>query len=395
MAIKKFYVKNPKENSLYDRKENKYFTWGYDIWLNGQRRQERGFLSQQDAKDAVQSLKQREKLDRLGVVAPSKIPYLIELFQKKLDSMEGQDRVRAKRVFKDFLSLKDLPRNLKVNDLKKAHIQLYIDKRLKDGIMRSTIRRELVPVIAALNSADDYFDVLEDYRPPKKPKLKIPKARKKVIITLDHRKQILEYLLSPRFEAEKWPQEYAARRRTGLFLQMCLLTASRPGEIAKLKRSQVDWASGVLEIVGTKTRFVKENPIRTLRITPTIAAILKERWDKAPGDFLFTRGGKVTGRMYECLKAACEATCVAYGRDTLDGITFHTARHTATTELSRSNRLDTKNIGAFTGHSDENMTLYYTQTAPEILDIAGEVLEEKMGKNLYRGEFLESNSENN
>jgi hypothetical protein len=41
------------------------------------------------------------------------------------------------------------------------------------------------------------------------------------------------------------------------------------------------------------------------------------------------------------------------------------------------------------------MTLYYTHTAPEILDIAGEVLEEKMGKNLYRGEFLETASENN
>lgn len=393
MAIKKYYVGRPKDGYPYDRKENKYFSWGYKIYVNGSPREERGYFTREAVETVVKKLKENAKLERLGVTPPSKIPFLIELLQRKLDTMTGPDRVRAKRVFADLL--KHLPKKFKVTDLKSAHLQLYIEKRLADGISASTIRRELVPVVAALNSAEIFFSELEGYRPPKIPRPKIPKTRKHKIIALAERRKILEYLLSPRFATEKWPQAYDSRRRTGLFLQMCLLTASRPGEIAALKRSQIDWPSGILQIIGTKTRFVTENPIRTLRITPTIAAILHERWDRAPGDFLFTRGGKVTGKMYRCLAAACEAVGVKYGKNVLDGVTFHTARHTATTELSRSNRLDTKNIGAFTGHSDANMTLYYTHTAPEILDIAGEILEETMGKNLSHRDFLESNSENN
>jgi integrase len=393
MAIKKYFVARPKDGFSYDRKQNKYFSWGYDIWLNGARRQGRGFATRGAAEKAAQTLKEKRQNEILGILPGSDVPYLIELFQKKLDDMSGPDRTRAKRVFKEFLQL--VPKKLKVPHLKKSHIKLYVLKRQSENVSASTIRREMVPIVAALNSADEYFEALEDYRPPKIPRPKVPKLRKNITINFEDRSKLLRYLLAPRKETETQAKIAEARRRTGVFLQFCLLTVSRPGEVASLKRSDVDWHAGIVTITGTKTRFVTENPIRRLRITETMAEILKERFEKSKGDFLFTRGGKVTPRMYKVLKEACEKCNIKYGGRILDGISFNTTRHTSTTELARSNKVDTKTIGGFTGHSDETMTLYYTHTNDKQMEIASQELEEMMGKNLYGGEFLESKSENN
>lgn len=387
MAIRKYYVSRPKEGYRYDRKENKYFSWGYDIWLDRTRQSERGFFTREHAEDAVKALREQHKNARHGITPPKDDPFLIELFQKKLDSIgTRRDRQRAKRVFKTFLEL--LPENIRVIEIKTAHLNAYKEKRIADGVKNSTIKREMVPIIEVLNNADHYFAELEGYRPPRKPKISIPKTRKTVTIGMDARQKILKYLLGPRKDSERLSHA-AARRRVGLFLQFCLLTVSRPGEIASLRKSDVDLQAGRLIIHGTKTQH-KENSDRHLLITPTMRSILIERFEINSGDYIFTRGGKVTGKMYDCLKAACEAVGVKYGKNDPDGIIFYTARHTATTVLAHSNRVDTKTAGDFTGHSDETMTLYYTHTSPETLEIAGEVLEQNMGNILLDGEFLES-----
>lgn len=388
MAIKKYYVNSPKPDYPYDRNARKYFSYGFDIWINGARRQERGFPTKQDAETAVKTLRSKK-------TRSSADPYLIELFQKKLDDMPaGKDRVRAKRVFNAFLKCTG-DKKIKVTDVKKAHFKAYTIERVKAGVSLATIRREFVPVAAALNNAGEYFEALEDHRPSKIPWPQVPRARKHRTISAQERSRLLEYLLEPRRPTEHQPKMYEARRRTGLFLQFCLLTASRPGEVARLRKANIDWPAGTVAIVGTKTRKTDPDPVRVLRITPTMAAILKERESKARGEFLFFNGGKITARAYKVLKDACEANDIAYGRDAVDGITFHTARHTATTELSRSGLVDTRTVGEFTGHADESMILYYTHAHPEMIQKAADHLEQKMGFPLYRGEFLESESENN
>jgi integrase len=388
MAIKKYYVSNPKPGFPYDRNARKYFSYGFDIWINGARRQERGFFTKQDAEAAVKALRSR------GPRA-SRSPHLIELFQKKLDDMQpGPERSRAKRVFTDFLNCAG-DKKIKVIDVKKVHFKTYTTQRMKAGVSAATVRREIVPIAAALNKAGEYFEALEDHRPAKIPWPQVPRARKHKTISAEERAAILNYLLGPRRLIEHMPKMYEARRRTGVFLQFCLLTASRPGEIAQLQRSNIDWNAGTVSIVGTKTRKTDPDPVRVLQITPTMAAILRERESKAFGDYLFFRGGKITAKSYAMLKEACEANDIPYGRKLIDGITFHTARHTATTELSRSGLVDTRTVGEFTGHADESMILYYTHAHPEMMQKAADHLEKQMGFPLYRREFLESDSENN
>lgn len=387
MAIKKYYVARRKDGFPYDSKKGKYFSWGFDIWIDGTRISERGFFTRDQAEAAVTS--QREDAKNIKHGLPGKIdsPRLIELFQKKLDSITiVRDRTRSKRVFLFFLNL--LPPQIKVLDLKRAHLQTYVDARMKDGVKNSTIRREMVPIIEVLNNADQYFVELDSFRPPRKPKLTISKTRNTVTIQADDRRKLLNWLLAPQRETERVYQA-AARRRVGLFLQFCLLTVSRPGETASVRKADVDLAASVVRIKGTKTD-TKQHSIREVPVTPTMRSILIERFELNSGDYLFTKGGYVTHRMRSQMKEACEAVGIKYGRNVVDGITFHTARHTATTVLAHSNRVDTKTAGKFTGHADETMTLYYTHANAETLAIASQVLEESMGNISLDGEYLET-----
>lgn len=387
MAIDKYYVSRPKEGYPYDRKENKYFSWGYDIWLGGQRLQERGFLTRAHAEHAVITLKESHKNGRLGITDKRRSPRLIELLQKKLDTMApGPDRTRAKRVFKYFLGL--LPLNIKVVEIKTVHLKSYHEARRADGVSNATIKREMVPVIEVLNNAGQYDDSLENYRPPKKPTLTISKKRRTVVIPKDVRRRILLWLLRPCGPDEDI-RAARSRRRVGLFMQFSLLTASRPGEVAKLRRDDVDLDAGTVIIHGTKTEK-RRHSARELLITPTMRSIILERLQLAEGEYLFTRNGQISDHWRKQLKAACEASGAKYGKKDPEGIIFYTARHTATTTMLRSNRVDLKTAGQFTGHSDQTMTMIYSHSNRESLAIAGEVIEENMGSALLDGEFLES-----
>lgn len=172
-------------------------------------------------------------------------------------------------------------------------------------------------------------------------------------------------------------------------MQLCLLTVSRPGEIAAIRRTDIDLDTDILTIHGSKTDKKKEST-RTVPITSTIRSILLERLSISRSEYVITAGGKVTGKMRDVFKVACESVGVKYGRKDPDGITFYSARHTAITTLQHSNRVDLKTTGDFAGQSDETMTLLYTHTSPETLKIIGEILEENMGSSLLDREFLES-----
>lgn len=378
MAIKKFYVNGPKDGLPYDRKANKYFSWGYDIWLNRSRKEERGFLTKQDAEDTVIALKKAAKDLRNGIFPKNKSPYLRDLFDKKLESSADNrhDHARAKRVYEYLFRL--IPRKIKVVELRTVHLQQYVDNRIKDGVSAQTVHRELVPIVAALTSGYKYYDVLDDYRPPRIPRPKVSKTKKERVISQAEQDKIFAYLFAPRFEDEL-KQEPETRRRTGQFLLFCLLSLSRPGEIAMLKRTDIDLDTGIVSITGRKSRFSATQIVRRLKISATMRQILEERTELAKKDFLFTQSGYVTPKMYKYLKAACAAAGVIYSRTDPDGISFHTARHTGITTLVQAG-MDLKTIGKLAGHSDSQMTLYYTHANPQMVNQAADLLEKKMGR---------------
>lgn len=377
MAVKKYFVNSAKPGYPYDRNAKKYFSWGYDIWIDGSRQQERGFLNKSDCEQAVENLKRSSKLGRHGITTPERIPFLIDLFQKKLNNIDSvHDRTRAKRVFEYFLGL--VPQKFKVDQLRTTHLQKFVDARSQDGVSPQTIHRELVPIVAALKNAYKYFAVLDDYVPPRIPRPRVVKAKKERVIYKHEQDGLFNYFFSPPFKNEI-RQEPKTRRRTGQFLMMLLLTLSRPGELAALKKTHIDLDDCVIEITGRKSRYTATQTVRRLMITPTMRAILEERMQLTKTEYLFTRSGAVTPDMYESFKAACEANGIIYSRTDPVGISFHTARHTGITMLVQ-NGIDIKTVGQLAGQSDQGMTLYYTHPDQKLVSQAGQILEAKMGR---------------
>ena len=205
--------------------------------------------------------------------------------------------------------------------------------------------------------------------------------------------RVLTWLYSPQRYDETEAQA-AHRRNVGHVLRTALLTGARKGELCKLRWDHIDWDAMVMwgamamQIVGTKTEHQSEQTVRYLKITDTLAEILRERMGESRGVYVFTReGGEVT-HCYRILAEACEAIGIAYGRDIPGGFVTYGARHTAVTRMLQAGR-DLATIGSITGHADKTLILHYGHASTESREKAMDVLEHFAG-NEHLGRGLDS-----
>jgi integrase len=377
MAIKRFYSKREKKHWKYDAKKHQYWSWGYDIYLaDGRRKREHGFMTESDAVAAVGKIRKDEKDRAYGYVSVSDVPLVTDLVERRKESItDPREKSRSTRILGDLLSVLDP--SLKVTELKTAHVELFVKKRLADGLKPQSVDRELNSVAACLNSVKRLYPQLDQWVHPEIPRPKAPKGRRERLITGEEKKTLHAYLLAPRRFDERSRNVAEARRRVGLKLQFALLSGMRHGEMNKLKKEHIDWDGMRLKVLGTKTQYVA-NPTRYVRVTKTMAAILREFIASGETDFVFTRSGHESPKFYEILRRACEDCSIPYGREVADGLTFHDARHTATTRMLQAG-LDLATIQSVTGHSDKSMVLYYSHATPETSARASDVLEAYAG----------------
>jgi integrase len=273
MAIKKFYSTKEKAGWRWDAGKKQFWSWGFDIRLgNGSRRRESGFASRQIAEQSVARIRISEKEGKYDLET-RKFPFVTEVLEKRLERIESKkERVRAETIFHRWLSM--LPKRLRFNELAPAHIQLYIDERLRE-IKASSINREVTCLGSAIHSAHVNFPELVGFPTPRIPRPKVEQSRRERLITQDEVMKILTQLLSARGHGES---EIDFRRRivVGQVFQMALLTGARVGEIIGLRWAQIDFDAKILQIIGTKTRFKSAKVVRYLEITPTIEAILHD-----------------------------------------------------------------------------------------------------------------------
>lgn len=376
--IKKFYSKR-KEMPGWKRdpETGQFWSWGFDIWLRDpvKRVREAGFQTRGDAEAAVGRIRQLEKEGKYGFITSGSAPTLEELIEKRLASIRNpRERVRSTRILGDLASV--LPNKMKVTDLKSAHLQLFVERRLTDGIKPQSVNREMNSIVACLNAARLLFASLDQWIPPRAPRPKAPKGRRERVITADEMERLLGHLLAPRQEGER---EAAARSRrdVGLIVRMALLTGLRHGEINRLRWRDLDGTRS-LKVVGTKTEMVA-NPTRYITpLTPTMLEIIAERRRRSSSPYIFSRSGGMLPKFYEIIQKACAACGIVWGRDTEGGLVLHDARHTATTQLLQAG-LDLATIQAITGHSDKTMVLYYSHATLASRERAAAALEAYAG----------------
>jgi integrase len=379
MAIKKFYSTKEKAGWRWDASKQKFWSWGFDIRLgNGSRRRESGFASRQIAEQSVARIRISEKEGKYDLQT-RKFPLVTEVLEKRLERIESKkERVRAETIFSRWLSM--LPKRLRFNELAPAHIQLYIDERLRE-IKASSINREVTCLGSAIHSAHVNFPELVGFPTPRIPRPKVEQSRRERLITQDEVMKVLTHLLSARRANES---EIDFRRRTvvGQVFQMALLTGARVGEIIALRWAQIDLDAKILQIIGTKTRFKSAKVVRYLEITPSIEAILRDREKFRSNDtkrrgmvteFVFSKTGNSVTKYHQILRAA-EATGITYGAGIRGGFITHDARHTAVTRRLQAG-IDLSTVGAITGHTDANLILHYSHATRESRKKATSILE--------------------
>jgi integrase len=339
------------------------------------------FSSKADAERVALELSRGDKRTAAGrgFATREDTPFLSDLIEKRLAALTGAEKTRAERVLNELAAL--LPPAIRVDQLNKALLHRFVEKRFKDKgrtgkpVKPQSIDRELNIICATLNAAELYYPALEQWRPPRMPRPKIldgPRAR----VWSEHEiKTVLGALLEPRRRLER-ARAQAARYRVGRISQFCLLTGLRTGEVAKLKKENIDWHSRKLRVKQGKTGNYKT-------VGPLFEAleILKEFAGRSATEYVFFQGPNIPPKFYRTLREACDRVGVLYGRDVDGGLRLYDARHTATTEGMEAG-INPATIKAWMGWSDSAFLTHYGHPTEASREQLGRRLEELAGKKI-------------
>ncbi len=376
MAVKKFYSTKAKAGWKFDAGKKKFWSYGFDIYLEtGKRKRESGFATKDLATAAASRIKLGEKNKKYELVDSRNFPTCVELFQKRINNItEHQEKIYSRRVLQkllDLLAKRDLSA-LRINDLTTNHVDLFTEARRSESVKDATINRELSVVRATLNQARLLFSNLDNFTPARVRFLKIEKTRRERIVQSVELKAILLYLLKPQTEDES-ELVYFSRRRAGLLFLLSAVTGARPGELVALKESDILEDLQVLRITGKKTRFKTAKTVRYFPLVEVVQKILTEVLKIKADEFIFSHKGTLTENYYKFVQAACASCGIVYGRKVVGGLIPYDLRHTATTLIMHSGA-DFETVSSITGQSRHSLW-HYTHANENSINAAVSVLE--------------------
>jgi integrase len=345
-----------------------------DATVNGKRFR-RFFLKKSEAEAVAYKIKHDAIARRYGLPVAAERPFLSDLIVKRLTAIANpNERTRATRVLNGLADV--LPAGICVDEVTKAGIQLYVEKRQRDGVKAQSIDRELNIIAATLNSVDFYYPQLEQWRPPRMPRPKVFGGRRERIWSQHEIKAVLGELYAGRRNDEQ-EQSVIGRVRVGRRVQFCLLNGVRTGEMAKIRKRDIDWQARKVRIEQGKTGNVKTiGPLG-----PASIEILKEFCDQSENEFVFFRGKNITPKFYKILARACHRAGVLYGKNTPGGLVLYDSRHTATTHLLETG-VSPATVKEWMGWSDSAFVLYYSHATEKSMEKAGRSLERLAGKKI-------------
>ena len=353
-------------------KRHKCKVYRLDATVNGKRFR-RYFFKKSEAEAVAYKIKHDEVAKRYGLPVAAERPFLSDLVEKRLAVIQNEnEQTRATRVLNDLLQL--LPKGYCVDELTKADLQKYVDKRRADGLKAQSIDRELNIIGAMVNQIDSFYPQLEQWRPPRMPRPKIIGGRRERVWSAHEIKSILGELFAPKREGEQ-TQSAVARFRVGRKVQFCLLNGVRHSEMNLIRPTDIDWNDRTIRIRQGKTGNYKTiGPLEATSIE-----ILKEFCASREGEYVFSRGGNITPKFYKILRRACQRAGVLYGKNTPGGLVLHDARHTATTHLLESG-VSPATVKEWMGWSESAFVLYYSHASKKSREKAGRALERLAGK---------------
>lgn len=248
--------------------------------------------------------------------------------------------------------------------LRPQHIAEWRDARL-DEVSEATVLRNLQLLGRAYELAIKDWG-FESFTNPVK-KISLPRAAR------SRERRITETELQAVF-AESRSEELE------IFVRLCLETSMRRGELAGLRKCDVDLKHRLVRLEDTKNGRSREVPISEAA-RPLVETLLKRARRKAPDARLFSFRADAYTRAFirarerareRYVLAAAQASgtnrrkAVQIDPDFLVNVTLHDSRHEATSRLIEAG-LSPIEAAQFTGHKDLRMLKRYTHLQPSRL----------------------------
>ncbi|HEY0100499.1 MAG TPA: site-specific integrase [Pyrinomonadaceae bacterium] len=336
--------------------------WMFDFQYRGKRYRQSNFGSRKLCDEVAHALHSKLQRQHFGLEAAegSRVT-LAELITERLkrpgDPTQQQKRERYFQTFAAMLEPK-----IRVQEITTQHYGAFVEARCQ-VVKLQTAFRELTEIVSMINSARDYFPSLENWTPPRRPRLRIPSGQRERIITSDEAARILAELRCPREEGER-ERTYGLRLDAADLLQIALQTAARRMEIMMLRWSDVNFEWHTLRVVGKKTEH-KGDHVRVIPLADSLLELFKRRHRETMGsDLVFpimlshSMFNSQTNLIFE---VASKRAGIPYGRDTAGGWVLHDARHTAITAmLHAGNSLES--VMSISGHHAKTMVMRYSHS---------------------------------
>jgi integrase len=385
ITLKTFPKKKPGTRYHSDRCE--WVGYKADIRVRGKRYRGGPFPTRREAENYIEQLKIQSNYKKAGLNFSSKGAAdirLKDLIEKRLADHEGSKRYElVHRVLYYLLGITG--ENARVIDVNYQHLKQFNEKRSREKtvgrntpVSESTIDREMTEISSLLKSAGHYFEELEDYQPPKIPRLQLVDIRRERRIADWEKEELIKYFDRPR-EAFESDGQYQDRIAIGHAFEFALLTSSRRKEVVRLRKTDYQPRQDILRITRWKTIRSKRQSVSTFSPVPKrVKEILKLRAELNPdGEYFFSDKGEDSYGYLKSMKLACKKLGIPYGRFTSGGLIFHDTRHTFVSELIDSG-IDLETTRDLAGLS-RDMILRYAHTSPEQKRRAAEAIDRRNG----------------
>jgi integrase len=230
---------------------------------------------------------------------------------------------------------------IKLAELRREDLEGWIDLRLTEGVMPSSVNRELNLISHCLTQARRWrwmdHKPTEDLQRPKNP---------------PHRDRLIpqneiELVLAAAPYSEELPI-VTQRQKTAVAFLVAIETAMRAGELCSLLPSDVDYEK--------RTAFLRETKNGHPRLVPLSreAVRLLKRLPETDGPMFGMRSGTLSTHFKRITADAG-----------IEGLTFHDTRHEAVTRLAK--KLDVLDLARAVGHRNlSQLQTYYNLAAADI-----------------------------
>lgn len=360
-------------------KRNSAERWGYDVWIrqpDGTRKRYRDFTfaTKAEATQALAVLRTTGWKARYGLKEPAKARHttIREAIESYL--ILAKANLLANKNDDDITYWRETPSPLRtlerwgefigpdrhVSSVTKDDFVFWVaaetERGKKNGrpLKKSSIRRGLNTIKAALNHAVATFPDLKSFQVPRSPLTKKVEEERDRVLSDEEITQVSEAL----FTNAEWAEAL-------FFFQLALITAGRMAELKRMRWEECDARFGTVKLYSSKTK-----KWRTIKAPSAATLITSQKLAGAGG------GTRVLTRpdhwYRDALKMASESVGIRYGQKVPGGWTIHDLRHTCLTNLAMAG-VPINGIKEYAGHASIVETQKYLKFMPQSIDLAASV----------------------